>query len=313
MVWERLGVPARRQDFYESSSVSFGIDEIEGDGFLRRVAHYLRGLDRDPELFDLEEARRRFLWIACSAGKEDPEERALRIQLADTRHSYLLHRFGLVYVVDLLNTDHWLHRPLELLANQMTDQHSEAKGKRFERRLWDYLEGSGTLRPVPQLRGQTIYRTNKSAGDPGDDLDCTFAIGNVLLLVEAKAELLRYPAETLYYKAVQSRWDETRRYLEQISDTARLLAAQRNRPNFRRGMEGIDYILPLVCRTYPEWIGSLEGTYWLREPNKPLGDFGVPRVLTPRELRNFFSVMTGQQIIDSLSHHLVNVRDVSPQ
>lgn len=303
----------RAQALSLSSVVPLTRTVVEGEALLRHTAGYLRTAGFDPADFDLAAAREHFLWLAGSNNKENVEERTLKIQLGDTRHSYLLHRFGRFYAADLFHADHWLHRPLDLLANKMEGEQSLAKGKRFEGRLWEYLESLGTLRPVPELRGRAIYRTARSAGDAANDLDCAFALGRVLILIEAKAQLLRYPAEAMYHNAVQHRWEESKRYLEKIEDTARLLAAQRSRPSFQRGMDGIAYILPLVCRPYPEWVHSLDGAYWLRKPNRAVGDSGVPRVLTPGELRDFFASMDEERLIATASTHLAQVSDIPEQ
>ena len=304
---------ATNEGWRRSSVVPLKRKTVEGSELLVLAEKYLRKMRLSSGDFDLPAAQRKFLWLACSFGKEEVAERPLKIQLGDTRFSYLLHRFGRFYVADLFHSDHWLHRPFELLANQMIDEESGKKGRRFEDRLWKYVASLGVLRPIPELRRQKIYRTGRDAGDPQDDLDFTFALGNVLVLADAKAELLRYPTETMYRNAVQTRWKDTREYLEKIKETAQLLAVQRNRSNFSKGMAGIEYILPLVCRPYPEWVLSLDDTYWLRKPHQEAEDPGVPRVLTPGELRVFFEGMTESELIKVAGDHMVHVAGRAPQ
>ncbi len=295
------------EGFSLSSVVPLARAAVDGDDLLRHTAGYLRAAGYGPGDFDLAGARERFLWLADSTGKGQVADGPLKIQLGDTRHSYLLHRFGKSYAADLFHADHWLHRPLDLLASKMEGEQADAKGRRFEDRLWEYLASVGSLLPVPALRGRTIYRTRKA---PAGDLDCPVALGRVLILIEAKAYLLRYPAEALHYHAVQQRWEESKRFLRRIGEVAQLLAAQRHRPAFREGMEGIAYILPLVCRPYPEWIHSLDEVYWLRKPDEAVGVRGVPRVLTPGEVHDFFAPLDEEQLLDAVGAHLIRVSDI---
>ena len=281
---------------------------IEGDVLLRHAEGYLEAAYLEPGDFDLPRARERFLYLTCSDGKEEAKEKELSIQLADTRYSYFLHRFGRHYVADFFHADHWFHRPFELLSRQMTDEQSVEKGKRFERRLREYVNDypQKTFRLVPELRGKIFERD----GTPAGDLDCTFTVGSVLFVVEAKARLLRYPAETLYRRAVQDRWEEVKSYLEQAEHTARLLAARREWSRFRRGMAGIRYVLPLSCTPYPEWMHSLEDAYWIVKPDRTAEEYGVPRILTPRELVGFFGSLSEREIIEAAGDHLIEVSSI---
>jgi hypothetical protein len=59
-------------------------------------------------------------------------------------------------------------------------------------------------------------------------------------------------------------------------------------------MEGVRRVLPVVVRALPEWIPGLEDRLWLRKPTRT--DVGVPRVLTPEELREFLESATEEEI-----------------
>jgi hypothetical protein len=297
-------------DVEASSVVRLKAERLEGAELLEHAEQYLKTLDLDPGDFDLRTARDSFLHLACSKGKEAAREKALTIQLADTRFSYLLHRFGRYYVADSFHADHWLHRPLELLAGRMTDRQAEEKGKRFERRLRDFAQSRATtLRPVPEISGKLFDR----AGAPAGDLDCVLRIGEVLLLVEAKARLVRYQAETVYRAAVLDRWKEARGFIEQAERTARLLAAQRELPRFGRGLANVRYILPVVCTPYPEFVNSLEDRYWIRKPDRASQDVGVPRLLTPYELLRYFDGKDDRAIIEAAGAHMIELDSVPKQ
>ncbi len=84
---------------------------------------------------------------------------------------------------------------------------------------------------------------------------------------------------------VRRRWEENLKFLKKIDRTAGLLALRREDGAFREALEGIRCILPVVIRPYPEWIPNLADEHWLRKPSRP--DVGVPRVLTPAELKQF--------------------------
>ena len=74
-------------------------------------------------------------------------------------------------------------------------------------------------------------------------------------------------------------------FLEKIEETAEMVAQPHKQPNYKEGMNGIKRILPMVCRPYPEWIPSAEMRYWPQKPNE--NSRGVPRILTPQELKLF--------------------------
>jgi len=212
-----------------------------------------------------------------------------------------LHRYDYGYAVDLFHADHWLHRPLELLVGGTKGKQTAAKGRRFEKKLRDFLGRIDSVRVVDGLQGKTIVRSN---GEYQDDLDCVFVRGSVMILVEAKAELLRFPAETYYRKAMEDRWNTSKRYLNKIDATATMLASQYKDLKLQEYLSGVRHFLPLVCRPYPEWIPLLEDNLWLRKPEN--GDPGMPRILTPRELYNLLSQTTDDEFIRMvLPHSLV--------
>lgn len=255
---------------------------LEGDPLVESTQEILRQRGFDPSIEELRRVRDRFLYLATSNGKDHAKELPLKMSIGDTRYSYLLHRFGDVYLVDFFHADHWLHRPLDLLSNRMGGgSQGDAKGTRVEEAIWDYVGDSDAIQPLEELKNLKI----RVKGRDFNDLDCPLRVGDTLVLVEAKGKLLRYFAETVNRESVRKRWEENRQYLEKIDETARLVAQRKNESNYRKGLKGIIRVLPVVCRPYPEWIPQTEQRYWLRQPSQ--NDPGVPRVLTPTELKEF--------------------------
>jgi hypothetical protein len=254
---------------------------LEGDQLIERTGEILRehGLNPAPE--ELHRARDQFLYLSTSVGKAGAEELPLRTSLSDTRYSYLLHRFGEVYLVDLFHADHWLHRPFDLLASKMSGREGGAKGTRVEEAVWQYTSESDAIQPVEELKNLKV----RVEGRDFNDLDCPLRVGDTIVLVEAKGKLLRYPAEAVDRESVVKRWEENTKYLKKIDATAQVLAERKNQPGYRDGMKGVRRILPVVCRPYPEWVPELDPRYWLRLPT--VHDPGVPRILTPPELKRY--------------------------
>ncbi len=75
---------------------------------------------------------------------------------------------------------------------------------------------------------------------------------------------------------------------------------------FRQKLEGVRRVLPVVVRPYPEWIPDLAEEFWLRKPTKP-DDIGVPRILTPKELKEFLESTSEEEIAHLPSNYVVDV------
>ena len=275
---------------------------LEGDPLIERTREILRRRGLNPSTEELLEARDRFLYLATSNGKANAEELSLRMSVGDTRYSYLLHRFGGVYLLDFFHADHWLHRPLDLLSNRMGGgSQGNAKGNRVEEAVWDYIGDSETIQLLRELKNLKV----RVKGHDFNDLDCPLRVGATLVLVEAKGKLLRYFAETVDRESVRKRWEENWKYLNKIDETARLIAQRKNESRYRASMTGIKNILPVVCRPYPEWIPQTDQGYWLRQPTE--NDPGVPRVLTPVELKEFLEAADSASLARLPKEYLVEI------
>jgi hypothetical protein len=64
----------------------------------------------------------------------------------------------------------------------------------------------------------------------------------------------------------------------------------------------------VVVRPYPEWVPDLADEHWLRKPSRP--DVGVPRVLTPPELREFLEIVDPDTLANLPGGFVVNLEGV---
>lgn len=313
LIAEKLEAPETLLAAHESSVIPIGTSEIEGRPLIEWAAEYSRKQGRSSEPGELEPYRESFLRYLLSNGKASAEDPFLRTSIGDTRYSYPLHRFGQVYVADLYHADHWFHRIVDLLGRGMRrGTQANAAGKRVEDQVWSFFEGSGIIKRVEELRGLVV---EQKKGRDADDLDCPLQVGETLVLAEVKGERLHYETEAVERRFVRERWEGngegrkgSREYLDKIDDTARKLTEKRKRDDFRGPMTGVKRILPLLCRPYPEWIPETDERYWLRQPSA--SDPGVPRVLTPAELKNFLFSVTEEAIGALPGGYVVNVSDL---
>ena len=66
-----------------------------------------------------------------------------------------------------------------------------------------------------------------------------------------------------------------------------------------------------MIRPYPEWVPDLEDVHWLRKPSKP--DPGVPRVLTPPELKEFLENTTADELANLPGGFMMHLKYVKRQ
>lgn len=295
-----------------SATVPFFAPEVEGDGegtLLDYARDYARRKGFDLEALDLRSARDRFLDLAISTGKHEVDDDSgdpAGISLGDGRYSYLLHKFGDSYVADLFHADHWLNRPLDMLHNRMRGTAGDLKGGRVEDRVWDYMGNSEKIEPVEALRNTSIRAAGKK--EVYNDLDCPLRIGDVLILAEVKGKYMaRAPEAFAHPDIVRRRWKENRKFLRKIDRTAELVALRKEDDTFRVGLEGVRFILPVVVRPYPEWVPDLADEHWLRKPSRP--DVGVPRILTPPELKEFLEGTPADGIANLPGGFVVDLED----
>jgi hypothetical protein len=298
----RLAVPGATgmaEHMFKTCTLFLFDYELEGDGqgsLLRRAEEYAKEEGLGPYGMNLTGARNRFLDLTTSTGKQEVEDDSgdpLGISLGDGRYSWLMHKFGRTYIVDFFHADHWLNRPLDILSGHVRGDDARLKGLRVEDKVWEYMERSDTVEAANQLRGAEVRRIGRS--EQLNDLDCPLRFGDTLILAEVKGKYIgRAPESFARPEIVRRRWEENRRFLAKVDETAVTLAARRKDATFREAMTGVRHILPVVLRPYPEWVPDLDDEHWLRKPTRT--DVGVPRVLTPQELVEFLRSTTEEEI-----------------
>src|SRR5215218_183406 len=302
---DTLGEPAELEAAHASSVLPFGVDQLEGEDLLDRGYRYLGEAGTDPDAVDLGAARDRFLYLSGSTGKGSEEPAFLRASVGNTRYSYLLHRFGRTYVLDLMHADHWLHRVMDLIASR-TGKGTQAslKGNRVEDQVWTFFGGSATIERVDALRNYVLERKK---GQDDDDLDVPLRVGSTLVLAETKGHRLHYETEAVDRRFLQERWEDVRGYLDKADRTTRRLAGMRNHEDLREVLAGVERILPVLCRPYPDWIPNEDSWLWLRPPGRNAR--GVPRILAPLELKEFLESTTDEEIADLPGGYVVTLSD----
>src|SRR5215217_599985 len=237
-----VDVSGMAEQMFRSATLFFLDFELEGDGegsLVEYATGYAmkKGLDLDD--LDLVSARDKFLDLVTSTNKHEVEDDSGDpggISLGDSRYSYLMHKFGLAYVVDLFHADHWLNRPLDMLSAEVRGDEGRLKGRRVENRVWAYLVGSDKIEPVEALRNAPVRSAGKN--EQYNDLDCPLKVGDVLVLAEIKGKYMgRAPEAFSRPDVVERRWKENLRLLEKIDKTARLLALRRGDATFREAMQ----------------------------------------------------------------------------
>ncbi len=297
---------------FMSATLPFFDFELEEDGegtLISYATEYANQKGLDPDKLDLHGARRAFLDLAVSNGKaetgdDSPDPRG--ISVGDGRYAHLLHKFGKTYIADLFHADHWINRPLDLLAGKMrSGAAGDLKGKRVEDAVWDYMGRSDRITPVEDLRNAAL-RLLPGAAKRSTDIDCPLRVGETLVLAEVKGKYLgRAPEIFAEPRLVRARWEDNRGLLQKMDDAARALVARRNDGTLRKGMEGIRRVLPVVLRPLPEWIPALDDELWLRKPTRT--DVGLPRILTPEELRDYLESAAEDEIADLQGGYVVEV------
>lgn len=302
---DRLGEPAELEAAHASSVLPFEVDQLEGEGLLGSGYRYLGEADTDPDTVDLGAARDHFLYLSGSIGKGPEDPPFLQTSVGNTRYSYLLHRFGRTYVLDTMHADHWLHRILDLIASR-TGRGAQAslKGDRVEDQVWDFFGGSASVGRVDALRNYVVERKK---GQDDDDLDVPLRVGSTLVLAETKGHRLHYETEAVDRRFLHERWKNICDYLDKADRTARRVAGMHDHEDLREALVGVERILPVLCRPYPEWIPNEDRRLWLRPPAR--GARGVPRILTPLELKEFLESTTDEEIASLPGGYVVSLSD----
>jgi hypothetical protein len=106
-------------------------------------------------------------------------------------------------------------------------------------------------------------------------IDCAYASGSVLIIVECKAVGRSIAYERGDPQAISYRRDAVvERALSEVDDKARWLSANPAGKNY--DVTSYSHILPIAVSPFVEFIPSLSPRYWIAE--------NIPRVLTPNEL-----------------------------
>ena len=300
---DRLQEAAELEAAHASSVVPFEAPEIEGEKLLESARRYLEDAGVKLETIDLATAQASFLYLTRSMDKGPKDPVFLQTSVGNTRYSYLLHRFGRTYALDLMHADHWLHRIMDLLANKTREgKQASLKGKRVEEQIWGFFGDSPTIERIEDLKGYVIEHKK---GKDEDDLDCPLKVGSTLVLAETKGHRLHYETESVGRRFLEERWKDTHGYLDKIDETAKKVAERQHEKDLRERLNGVERILPVLCRPYPEWIPSSDREYWLRPPTRD--ERGVPRILTPKELKEFLESATDDEIAQLPGEYMVRL------
>lgn len=307
---DALSDPYQLHAAHESAVVPFLADGIAGEPLLARARGYARSRGIDPADFDFGAASRRFFELALPPAQGSSDRPVMRTRLQDPnvldlRYSELLRRFGEVCVADLFHADHWLHGPMDLLAEAMKGgTEGTEKGDRAEDQVCDYMGEAPGLTVVSALRKPNVKRIMHEGVDLGD-LDCPVRLGSTLVVAEVKAYALDYAIDSVERAALQGRWRENQCFLDRVDRKARAIARDHKGKHYDKHLKGIRRVLPVVCRPYPEWVPAMERRYWLASPTQ--AEPGIPRVLTPKELRDLLQ-NGGEEGLTSLAgEHLIAV------
>jgi hypothetical protein len=302
---ERLEDPAGLEAAHATSIVPFTAAQLEGEELIGAAHRYLEDSGVDPDAVDLEAGRDRFLHLVGSAEKGPADPPFLQTSIGNTRYSYLLHRFGRIYALDLMHADHWLHRIMDLIASRTgRGRQASLKGDRVEDQIWDFFGDSRAVERVDELRNYVVERRR---GQDDDDLDVPLKVGTTLVLAEAKGHRLHYETEAVDCRFLEERWESVRDYPEKADRTAERVAGMRDHEDLRDSLVGVERILSVLCRPYPEWIPTEDPRFWLRPPAED--NRGVPRILTPLELREFLESASNDEIAALPSVYVVRPAD----
>jgi hypothetical protein len=163
------------------------------------------------------------------------------------------------YFVDYV----WLHRRLKDLFYGVAVDNNNFKGHALEQ-----VVQSADM-PLPRRQLSAFDGTSKQ-------IDASFSIGSRLFIVECRAT-----SESIGFlkgkpEAIRQRILKVERLLTDVDSKAKWLAAHPEGRNYN--IRKFTEIIPIGVTPFIEFIPSLFEWYWLRK--------GVPRVLTPDELRD---------------------------
>jgi len=158
-------------------------------------------------------------------------------------------------------------------ARSLQGEHGAMRGDDFE----DYTELAINRQHLP---GTLVFRKEilRRGGRDVAEIDIGWRVKDVLFVIDCKARGMHPALDRGEAAALAIRRRDLVKDLEQVANAAATLQT-----DFRpRIPEGVTCLIPLVVTAFPEYLPERTERWWLP------GD--VPRVLTPHELGDAFSI-----------------------
>lgn len=214
-------------------------------------------LNLQPNYVNEEGLRQALTWLELS----EAAQADIELGFAGP-HSVLL-PFG----PDLLFIDFaWIERRLALLFHGVELPDQNFKGTALE----VLVRGGGSVLPFGQC-----YATDGTS----KQVDAAFRCNEILVIVECRAKGRSIGWERGDPSAVRMRLEFVEKALLDIDEKARWFVRHPVGTNY--DVTWCKAIIPLAVTPFIEFMPSLEPRYWLRD--------GLPRVLTPQELKNILA------------------------
>lgn len=157
----------------------------------------------------------------------------------------------------------------------------------YEVKIDDQRFKGTILENLVQSKDSTLPRGRCKAFDESTkQIDAAFPIGNTLLIVECKAKGKSFGFFRGDEKAINFRNEFIRDSLTSVDSKAKWLASNPCGKNY--DIRKFKHIVPVVVTPFPEYIPSLDTWFWLEDR--------IPRVLTPRELKQKISDGTMEKV-----------------
>ena len=157
----------------------------------------------------------------------------------------------------------------------------------YEVKIDDQRFKGTILENLVQSKDSTLPRGRCKAFDGSTkQIDAAFPIGNTLLIVECKAKGKSFGFFRGDEKAINFRNEFIRDSLTSVDSKAKWLASNPCGKNY--DIRKFKHIVPVVVTPFPEYIPSLDTWFWLEDR--------IPRVLTPRELKQKISDGTMEKV-----------------
>lgn len=138
------------------------------------------------------------------------------------------------------------------------------------------------------------------------ELDVSFKIGDVLVIVDAKSIVLSPGYRRYQYGALKTRWEkfagkgDRKGYVGKADEQAEKLARHPRGTNYDLLADGYTYIVTLLCSTLPEYLNTDDPSFFVK------GD--LPRVATPPELRSYLAEVAAEELKEEIRDAQVKPR-----